>query len=83
MQKDMPVQQLEFVNRMIRQLQGQRVFVMSTSNLLYAAAKRGLEEGFQGCSRRTRCSWGAAAPRVFPSPMISRRLSASSSTPTG
>jgi hypothetical protein len=47
-QKDMPVQQLEFVNRMIKQLQGQRVFVMSTSNLLYAAAKRGLEEGLSG-----------------------------------
>ncbi|MND02346.1 hypothetical protein D3C83_216910 [compost metagenome] len=43
-QKDMPAQQLAFVNRMIEKLQGERVFVMSTSNLLYAAAKRGLEE---------------------------------------
>jgi hypothetical protein len=48
MQRDMPGQQLAFVNRMIRELQGQRVFVMSTSNLLYAAAKRGLEEGLSG-----------------------------------
>ena len=47
-QKDMPAQQLAFVNRMIHELQGQRVFVMSTSNLLYAAAKRGLEEGLSG-----------------------------------
>lgn len=47
-QKEMPDQQLAFVNRMIRELQGQRVFVMSTSNLLYAAAKRGLEEGLSG-----------------------------------
>jgi hypothetical protein len=47
-QKAMPAQQLEFVNRMIKQLQGQRVFVMSTSNLLYAAAKRGLDEGLSG-----------------------------------
>jgi len=48
MQRDMPDQQLAFVNRMIRELQGQRVFVMSTSNLLYSAAKRGLEEGLSG-----------------------------------
>lgn len=47
-QKDMPAQQLEFVNRMIRELRGQRVFVMSTSNLLYAAAKRGVENGLSG-----------------------------------
>lgn len=47
-QQDMPAQQLAFVNRMIEQLQGQRVFVMSTSNLLYAAAKRGVEEGLSG-----------------------------------
>jgi hypothetical protein len=47
-QKDMPTQQLAFVNRMIKELQGQRVFVMSTSNLLYAAAKRGLDEGLSG-----------------------------------
>jgi hypothetical protein len=33
---------------MIRELQGQRVFVMSTSNLFYAAAKRGLDEGLSG-----------------------------------
>jgi len=47
-QKDMPNQQLAFVNRMIRELKGQRVFVMGTSNLLYAAAKRGLDEGLAG-----------------------------------
>lgn len=47
-QREMPAQQLDFVNRMIDKLQGQRVFVMSTSNLLYAAAKRGLEEGLSG-----------------------------------
>jgi len=47
-QKDMPHQQLEFVNRMIHQLQGQRVFVMGTSNLLYSAAKRGVDEGLSG-----------------------------------
>jgi hypothetical protein len=47
-QKDMPAQQLAFVNRMIKELSGQRVFVMGMSNLLYAVAKRGLDEGLHG-----------------------------------
>jgi len=44
-QKDMPAQQLAFITRMIKELKGERVFVMCTSNLLYSVAKRGLEEG--------------------------------------
>ncbi|MDG2004008.1 MAG: hypothetical protein P8J20_11815 [Novosphingobium sp.] len=47
-QRDMPAKQLAFVERMIKELKGERVFVMSTSNLLYTAAKRGLEEGLSG-----------------------------------
>ncbi len=47
-QRDMPDQQLAFVNRMVKELAGERVFVMSTSNLLYGVAKRGLEEGISG-----------------------------------
>jgi hypothetical protein len=47
-QQEMPAQQLDFVTRMTKELHGKRVFVMGTSNLLYAAAKRGLEEGISG-----------------------------------
>jgi hypothetical protein len=67
-QKDMPAQQLEFVNRMIRELQGQRVFVMSTSNLLYAAAKRGLEEGLSGVFAPDSVFMGGGGAKGVPLP---------------
>jgi hypothetical protein len=67
-QKDMPAQQLEFVNRMIRQLQGQRVFVMSTSNLLYAAAKRGLDEGLCGVFAPDSVFMGGGGAKGIPLP---------------
>ena len=67
-QKDMPAQQLEFVNRMIKQLQGQRVFVMSTSNLLYAAAKRGLEEGLSGVFAPDSVFMGGGGAKGVPLP---------------
>jgi hypothetical protein len=67
-QKDMPAQQLEFVNRMIKQLQGQRVFVMSTSNLLYAAAKRGLEQGLSGVFAPDSVFMGGGGAKGVPLP---------------
>jgi acyl-CoA synthetase (AMP-forming)/AMP-acid ligase II len=67
-QKDMPAQQLELVNRMIKQLQGQRVFVMSTSNLLYAAAKRGLEEGLSGVFAPDSVFMGGGGAKGVPLP---------------
>jgi hypothetical protein len=67
-QKDMPVQQLEFVNRMIRDLQGQRVFVMSTSNLLYAAAKRGLDQGLSGVFAPDSVFMGGGGAKGVPLP---------------
>ena len=67
-QADMPNQQLEFVNRMIRELQGQRVFVMSTSNLLYAAAKRGLEEGLTGVFAPDSVFMGGGGAKGVPLP---------------
>jgi hypothetical protein len=67
-QKQMPAQQLEFVNRMIRQLQGQRVFVMSTSNLLYAAAKRGLDEGLSGVFAPDSVFMGGGGAKGVPLP---------------
>ena len=67
-QKDMPAQQLEFVNRMIKQLQGHRVFVMSTSNLLYAAAKRGLEEGLSGVFAPDSVFMGGGGAKGVPLP---------------
>jgi acyl-CoA synthetase (AMP-forming)/AMP-acid ligase II len=67
-QQDMPAQQLAFVNRMIRELQGQRVFVMSTSNLLYAAAKRGLEEGLSGVFAPDSVFMGGGGAKGIPLP---------------
>jgi len=67
-QKDMPNQQLAFVNRMIHELQGQRVFVMSTSNLLYAAAKRGLEEGLSGVFAPDSVFMGGGGAKGVPLP---------------
>ena len=67
-QKDMPAQQLEFVNRMINKLQGERVFVMSTSNLLYAAAKRGVEEGLSGVFAPDSVFMGGGGAKGVPLP---------------
>jgi hypothetical protein len=67
-QKEMPAQQLAFVNRMIKQLQGQRVFVMSTSNLLYAAAKRGLDEGLSGVFAADSVFMGGGGAKGVPLP---------------
>ena len=67
-QADMPAQQLAFVNRMIHELNGQRVFVMSTSNLLYAAAKRGLEEGLSGVFAPDSVFMGGGGAKGVPLP---------------
>ena len=61
-------QQLAFVNAMIDKLQGQRVFVMSTSNLLYAAAKRGLEEGLSGVFAADSVFMGGGGAKGVPRP---------------
>lgn len=67
-QKDMPAQQLAFVNQMIDKLQGERVFVMSTSNLLYAAAKRGLQEGLSGVFAPDSVFMGGGGAKGVPLP---------------
>lgn len=67
-QKNMGDQQLQFVNRMIHELSGKRVFVMSTSNLLYAAAKRGLEEGLSGVFAPDSVFMGGGGAKGVPLP---------------
>jgi len=67
-QAAMPDQQLAFVNRMVRELSGQRVFVMSTSNLLYAVAKRGLEEGISGVFAPDSVFMGGGGAKGVPLP---------------
>jgi len=67
-QAAMPDQQLAFVNRMVRELAGQRVFVMSTSNLLYAVAKRGLEEGISGVFAPDSVFMGGGGAKGVPLP---------------
>ena len=67
-QRDMPRQQLEFVNRMVDKLAGKRVFVMSTSNLLYQVAKRGLEEGVSGVFAPDSVFMGGGGAKGVPLP---------------
>ena len=68
-QQDMPAQQLAFVNRMIhRARRRQRVFVMGTSNLLYAAARRGLDEGLSGVFARDSVFMGGGGAKGVPLP---------------
>ena len=67
-QKDMPAQQLAFVQRMVKELAGERVIVMSTSNLLYAVAKRGLEEGISGVFAPDSVFMGGGGAKGVPLP---------------
>ena len=67
-QKNMGDEQLAFVGHMIRELSGKRVFVMSTSNLLYAAAKRGLEEGLSGVFAPDSVFMGGGGAKGVPLP---------------
>lgn len=67
-QQAMPDQQLAFVNRMVKELAGERVFVMSTSNLLYAVAKRGLEEGISGVFAPDSVFMGGGGAKGVPLP---------------
>jgi len=67
-QKEMPGQQLAFVQRMVKELAGERVFVMSTSNLLYAVAKRGLEEGITGVFAPDSVFMGGGGAKGVPLP---------------
>jgi hypothetical protein len=47
-QKDMPAQQSAFIRRVTQELRGKRVCAMGLTNMFYAVAKRGLEEGARG-----------------------------------
>ncbi len=67
-QAEMPAQQLDFVNRMVKELAGERVFVMSTSNLLYQVAKRGLEEGISGVFAPDSVFMGGGGAKGVPLP---------------
>lgn len=67
-QRDMPAQQLEFVQRMTRELKGERVFVMGMSNLLYAVAKRGLDEGLSGVFAPDSVFMGGGGAKGVPLP---------------
>ncbi|MEZ5742285.1 MAG: hypothetical protein R3D89_00800 [Sphingomonadaceae bacterium] len=67
-QKDMPAQQLAFVNRMVSELAGERVFVMSTSNLLYQVARRGLDEGVSGVFAPDSVFMGGGGAKGVPLP---------------
>src|SRR6185503_7992341 len=67
-QANMPAQQLEFVQRMTRELAGQRVLAMGTSNMFYTAAKRGLEEGITGTFAPNSVVMGGGGAKGVPLP---------------
>lgn len=67
-QKDMAARQLEFVDRMVKQLRGERVFAMGTSNMFYAVAKRGLEEGISASFAPDSVLMGGGGAKGVPLP---------------
>ena len=67
-QANMPAQQLEFVERMTRELAGQRVLAMGTSNMFYTAAKRGLEAGITGSFAPNSVVMGGGGAKGVPLP---------------
>lgn len=44
-QREMPARQMEFINQVVIELKGQRVFAMGMSQMFYGVAQRGLEQG--------------------------------------
>lgn len=67
-QAEMPVRQMEFIHRMVQELKGERVFAMGTSNMFYAVAKRGLEEGIQASFAPDSVLMGGGGAKGVPLP---------------
>jgi acyl-CoA synthetase (AMP-forming)/AMP-acid ligase II len=67
-QREMPERQMEFINRMVKELKGQRVFAMGTSNMFYAVAKRGLDEGISASFSRDSVLMGGGGAKGVPLP---------------
>lgn len=67
-QADMPIRQMEFINRMVSELRGQRVFAMGTSNMFYAVAKKGLEEGIRASFSPDSVLMGGGGAKGVPLP---------------
>lgn len=67
-QAEAPLRQMEFINRMVTQLTGQRVFAMGTSNMFYAVAKKGLEEGIRASFSPDSVLMGGGGAKGVPLP---------------
>lgn len=67
-QAEAPARQMEFINRMVTELTGQRVFAMGTSNMFYAVAKRGLEEGIRASFSPDSVLMGGGGAKGVPLP---------------
>ncbi|MFM5930486.1 MAG: hypothetical protein ACKOPQ_06225 [Novosphingobium sp.] len=67
-QAEAPARQMAFINRMVTELTGQRVFAMGTSNMFYAVAKRGLEEGIRASFSPDSVLMGGGGAKGVPLP---------------
>lgn len=67
-QAEMPARQMEFINRMVTELKGERVFAMGTSNMFYAVAKKGLEEGVRASFSPDSVLMGGGGAKGVPLP---------------
>lgn len=67
-QAEAPARQMEFINRMVTQLSGERVFAMGTSNMFYAVAKKGLEEGIRASFSPDSVLMGGGGAKGVPLP---------------
>lgn len=67
-QAEAPVRQMEFINRMVSELKGERVFAMGTSNMFYAVAKKGLEEGIRASFSPDSVLMGGGGAKGVPLP---------------
>ena len=67
-QAEAPARQMEFINRMVTELTGERVFAMGTSNMFYAVAKRGLEQGIRASFSPDSVLMGGGGAKGVPLP---------------
>lgn len=67
-QAEAPARQMDFIHRMVGELKGERVFAMGTSNMFYAVAKRGLEEGIRASFSPDSVLMGGGGAKGVPLP---------------
>ncbi|MFC0206369.1 class I adenylate-forming enzyme family protein [Novosphingobium soli] len=67
-QAEAPARQMAFIQRMVTQLAGERVFAMGTSNMFYAVAQKGLEQGIRASFAPDSVLMGGGGAKGVPLP---------------